>query len=72
VNAARAVGAGDRLGALRPGAAADVAVFEIQDGTFDFVDTDGNHLTGTRRLRALLTVRDGRIVYRAPELPARR
>jgi dihydroorotase len=72
VNAARAVGAADRLGTLRPGAPADVAVLEIQDGTFDFVDTDGNHLTGTRRLRVLLTVRDGRIAYRAPDLPGRR
>jgi dihydroorotase len=72
VNAARAVGAADRLGTLRLGAAADVAVFEVQEGAFDFVDTDGNRLAGTRRLRALLTVRDGRIWYRAPELSVRR
>jgi dihydroorotase len=69
-NAARALGVGDRFGTLTPGVPADVAVFEMQEGTFDFVDTDGNHLAGTRRLRALLTVRDGRIVYRAPDLRA--
>ncbi|MBI4588085.1 MAG: hypothetical protein HY725_04560 [Candidatus Rokubacteria bacterium] len=58
-------GAGDRpegeVGTLRPGAVADVAVFELEEGECEFHDADGNSLPGRRRLTPSLTVKDGAI-----------
>lgn len=64
-NPARAIGEADRLGTLRPGAIADLAVFSVEQGQFDFVDTDQNHMTGEQKLVTQLTIKDGRIWYRA-------
>jgi len=64
-NPARAIGEGERLGTLKPGAVADVAVFSFERGQFDFVDTDQNHMTGEQKLVTQLTLKDGRIWYRA-------
>lgn len=58
---ARLVGREGELGTLRPGAAGDVAVFELARGTFDFEDADGQHLTGDRRLEPVLTVLAGEV-----------
>lgn len=66
-NPARVLGEGDRLGTLQPGAVADVAVFSLEQGAFDFVDTDQNHMTGSQRLVPQLTIKDGRIWYRGPD-----
>ncbi|MCE2487996.1 MAG: amidohydrolase/deacetylase family metallohydrolase, partial [Desulfurellaceae bacterium] len=62
-NPARAVGEAGRIGTLKPGAVADVAVLRLEEGEFDFVDTDQNHMTGRQRLVNQLTVKDGRIWY---------
>ncbi len=51
------------LGHLGVGGAADVAVFALDQGSFPFVDCGPALLTGTQRLRPLLTVAGGRIVY---------
>lgn len=64
-NPARAIGAAGRLGTLQPGATADVGVFDLEEGAFEFIDTDGNRITGNKRLVAALTVKDGRVWYRA-------
>jgi dihydroorotase len=64
-NPARAIGEGERLGTLKPGAVADVAVFSLERGQFDFVDTDQNRMTGEQKLVTQLTLKDGRIWYRA-------
>jgi len=64
-NPARVIGEGERLGTLKPGAVADVAVFSLERGQFDFVDTDQNHMTGEQKLVTQLTLKDGRIWYRA-------
>jgi len=61
---AAAIGRAGELGTLRPGAAADVAVFELEEGRFDFEDADRQHLTGTRRLRPAMTIRDGEVWWR--------
>lgn len=66
-NPARALGEADRLGTLKPGAIADVAVLSLEHGQFDFIDTDQNHMTGTQKLVTQLTLKDGRIWYRLPE-----
>ena len=64
-NSARAIGEAGNLGTLKPGAIADVAVFSLERGQFDFVDTDQNHMIGEQRLVTQLTLKDGRIWYRA-------
>lgn len=64
-NPARAIGEAGRLGTLRPGAIADIAVLGVEHGQFDFIDTDQNHMTGDRKLVTHLTVKDGRVWYRA-------
>jgi len=62
VNAASAIHRPD-LGHLNEGAIADVAVLEIQKGEFGFVDSGLNKLIGDRRIRCVLTIRAGRVVW---------
>jgi predicted amidohydrolase len=61
-NAARAIKR-PQLGTLSEGSAADIAVLEIQEGKFGFLDSARTRLDATRRFRCLLTVRDGAIVW---------
>ena len=61
-NAARAIKR-PQLGTLSEGAAADIAVFEIQNGKFGFLDSGRARLDATRRFRCLVTVRNGVIVW---------
>ncbi len=61
---ARVIGREGELGTLKPGAIADVAVFELEEGEFDFHDADGNTLRGRHRLTAYLTVKDGEVWWR--------
>jgi dihydroorotase len=49
-NAARAVAPFKDLGTLRVGATADVAVLELRDGEFEFVDNDNTKRTGKQKL----------------------
>jgi dihydroorotase len=60
---AKIAGLEGMVGTLRPGANADVAILELRDGAFEFRDTDGNTVTGKRRLINHLTLKDGRICY---------
>jgi dihydroorotase len=61
-NAARAIKR-PQLGSLRDGAVADIAVLEIQNGKFGFLDSGHARLDATRRFRCVLTVRKGAIVW---------
>jgi dihydroorotase len=61
-NAAKAIRQ-DHLGHLSVGATADVAVLGVEDGAFGFVDMHGARMAGSRRLRAELTIREGKVVY---------
>ena len=61
-NAAKAIKQ-EQLGNLSVGSLADVAVLRVETGSFGFVDMHGAKLTGDRRLRAELTVHDGKVVY---------
>ena len=67
---ARAIGRAGRLGTLGPGAVADVAVVELQEGAFDYEDAHGQHITGRHRLAPALTLRAGEIWWRRPVSPA--
>ena len=65
-NPARIMGYEGTVGTLKPGANADVSVFELRDGHFDLLDADGNTVTAKRRLIAQTTVKDGRVWYERP------
>jgi dihydroorotase len=51
------------LGQLSEGGIADIAVFEIQKGRFGFVDSGLGRLMGDRKIRCVMTVRSGRVVW---------
>jgi len=50
------------FGVIRKGNQADLGVFELQDGAFEYRDTYGNTLQATKRLAALQTLYAGRIL----------
>jgi dihydroorotase len=60
---AKILGYEGTVGTLKPGANADIAVFELKDGNFPLRDSDGNAVTAKRRLVAQLTIKDGRVWY---------
>jgi dihydroorotase len=49
------------LGTLQVGAPGDAAVLALEEGEFEFFDCADFRWTGTQRLRAVSTVRDGRV-----------
>ena len=61
-NAAHAIPEYKSYGTLRTGAAADVAVFALREGDFEFVDNYGNKRTGRRRLFPYAVVMGGKKV----------
>ena len=66
IGPAAVIGRVPGLGTLRPGAPADLAVFDVVDGPVELVDTMKNVRTGTRKLVPWLTVRAGRPFGRPP------
>jgi dihydroorotase len=67
---ARLLGLEGRIGTLRRGAAADVALFDVKAGSFAFSDIDRAVRTGDRLLVNALTIAGGRVLTRQPEPPA--
>jgi dihydroorotase len=65
VNAARVFPSFDDRGTLNVGAPADVAILELRDGTFEFVDNYKGTRTGRQRLFPAGTVLAGEQVQRA-------
>lgn len=61
-NPAKYIGRED-LGHLSEGAVADVAVFNLQEGDFGFVDARGRRMDGSQKLEAELTIREGEVVW---------
>ena len=51
------------LATLREGGMADIAVIEVQQGRFGFLDSGNARLRGDRRLRAVMTIRAGNVVW---------
>jgi dihydroorotase len=66
---AELLGEAGHLGTLAPGAAADVALFELESGSFELFDTVGVARTGTQRLRNTMTFVAGRETERLPAAP---
>jgi dihydroorotase len=59
------------LGALRPGAPADVALFRVHEGRFPFYDVHMNMREGTQLIRNRLTIAGGRpLIPRPDPVPA--
>ncbi|MFY0613535.1 MAG: amidohydrolase family protein [Hyphomicrobiaceae bacterium] len=59
IDPARKLGHEARIGILREGAPADIAIFQRQDGDFTFHDYDGNTIHANQRLVAEQTYRHG-------------
>lgn len=64
MRAARVFPAFEDRGTLNPGAPADIAIMELRDGRFEFVDNYGGTRMGTRRLFPVTTVLAGRRIAR--------
>ena len=45
-NAARVFDFGEEIGTLKPGNGADISIFELREGRFDFEDSDGKKRSG--------------------------
>lgn len=67
IDAAKAIGRDEELGTLRVGMSADVAVFDIRTGRFEFHDSHGRELKGSQMISPVLVVRAGEVVCRAEE-----
>jgi len=59
------------LGNFSVGAEADIAIINLRKGTFGFIDTKNNKMTGDRRLEAEMTIRAGKVVFDMNGLAAR-
>ena len=63
VNPAKQIGRYPELGTLGVGRIADIAVLEEQSGVFAFKDAWPAKRLATKRLEAVMTIRDGKVVY---------
>jgi dihydroorotase len=63
---AELMGRSGKIGTLAPGARADLAVFELAHGSFEFIDVEGASRTGTQRLVNVATLIAGREPERKP------
>lgn len=61
-NPAKAIHRPD-LGNLNEGGVADIAILSLDRGQFAFLDSGHGKLTADKRIRAVLTVRNGRVVW---------
>lgn len=67
-NPAHTFGFPEGLGTLREGAEADVAVFALEEGKFEFRDALGDLRVGSRKLSPVATVKGGKI-YGSASIP---
>ena len=59
------------LGTLKAGAEADIAIFALDQGRFEFVDALGGKRTGSQKLRPVATVKGGSL-YGEASIPVER
>jgi dihydroorotase len=62
-----AVGLDEGVGTLRTGAPADLALFQLEEGTFEFADVRGATISGHQQLRNVRTLRAGKEMDRSRE-----
>jgi len=60
-NSARLFDFGAQIGTLRPGSEADISIFELREGQFQFEDSDGGVRTGRQKLINKSVVRHGQV-----------
>lgn len=53
----------EELGHLSEGAVADIAVLNLEEGDFGFIDVRGKKMKGTQKLVCELTILGGKVVY---------
>ncbi|WP_265242407.1 amidohydrolase/deacetylase family metallohydrolase [Muriicola sp. Z0-33] len=51
------------LGHLSAGAVADIAILNLREGDFGFIDTKGKRMDGDKKLECELTLREGKVVW---------
>jgi dihydroorotase len=68
VNPSQTFGFPKGLGTLREGAEADVAVFALHEGKYEFTDSVGAKRTGNKKLVPMATVKTGKI-YGSASMP---
>ena len=61
-NAARAIRRTE-IGSLEEGGTADIAVLELRAGKFAYLDSGHGKLTSDKELRAVMTIRNGKVVW---------
>jgi dihydroorotase len=61
IDPARVIGFADCLGTLAVGAHGDAVVFDLEEGTFDLVDSHGDRRLGHRRLIPRTVVKAGKV-----------
>jgi dihydroorotase len=53
----------EELGHLSEAAVADVAILNLREGDFGFIDTKGKKMMGDKKLECELTLKNGKVVY---------
>jgi dihydroorotase len=61
-NAARVFDFGAQIGTLKPGSEADISIFELREGNFEFEDSDGKKRSGRQKLVSTAVVRRGELL----------
>lgn len=64
-NPARVFDYGAQVGTLKPGSEADVAIFELREGNFEFEDSDGKKRSGRQKLVNTAAVWRGQLMTNA-------
>jgi dihydroorotase len=60
-SAAKAIQREDQIGNLKVGTVADIAVFDILEGQFEYFDSHSTKFIGEKKLKTELTIRKGKI-----------
>jgi dihydroorotase len=64
-NSARVFDYGATIGTLKPGSEADIGIFELREGHFEFEDSDGQKQPGRQRLVNTAVVKRGQLTMNA-------
>jgi len=67
--AARMFDYGAQIGSLRPGSEADISIFELRDGQYEFEDSDGLKRAGRQMLIDKAVVRRGQLFINQSDVP---
>jgi dihydroorotase len=52
----------ERIGSIEPGAAADVSILAVEEGSFELLDSTRQKRTGRRRIVPVAAIRSGKPV----------